>query len=520
RSLNTTPIYQVVFALQNAPRVVERMRGLELEPVMGDELRVRFDMTVHVQESEAEIGLYWVYNRDLFDRWRMEQMGRHYLRVLEAMIGDVEQEIGSVDLLEVEERRQILEEWNQTLRQIPEATLVDLFEEQVKRTPEAVALVCGDEKLNYTELNERSNQLADLLIGVGVGAEVRVAICLQESIRTMIGILGVLKAGGAYLPLDPHNTSARLKWIMDDSNAPVVLTDEATRSRLPKHVARVISLDGDWSEIGLRSRNNPGKRVQTQNTAYVIYTSGSTGQPKGVEIEHRQLTNYLGAIKEKMRLAPGWKLALVSSIATDLGHTVLFPALSEGGELHVISRELVMNGEELGNYFERVGIEVVKITPTHLKAIMEGGRERAIPGRLLVLGGEPSYWEWIEELRKKRPGIRIMNHYGPTESTVGVLTKELTGEEEKEEPLIGSVPLGKPLRNVQAYVLDWNLQPVPVGVAGELYIAGAGLARGYLKRPALSAERFVANPYGQPGARMYRSGDLARWRPDGNLEFL
>ncbi len=530
RSLNTTPVFQVVFALQNAPWVAERMKGMEVELVVGDELRVRFDLEVHAWESEGEIVLSWVYNRDLFDRWRMEQMGRHYLRVLEAMVGDAGQKIRGIDLLVEEERRQILEEWNETSREIPQATLVELFEEQVRRTPGAVAVVYQERELTYEELNERANRLAYLLIGEGIGPEDVVALALSRSLEMVVGLLGILKAGAAYLPLDLDYPAHRLVFMLEDAEPGCVITTSEMAWRLPESARRLIIDEVETVEALQRSKaDNPAEIERTRpfsphSPAYIIYTSGSTGRPKGVIVTHQNVTRLFAATENWFDFRKDDVWTLFHSYAFDFSVWEIWGPLLHGGRLAVVSHLISRSPDEFLKFLVHHGVTVLNQTPSGFYQLMQADQEnpdlgRALALRYVIFGGEAlELWrlrDWYQRHHESAP--RLINMYGITETTVHVSYIAL----EQQAIVMGANSLiGRGIPDLRIYVLDQSMKPVPVGVTGELYIAGAGLARGYLKRLALTAERFVADPYGGPGTRMYRSGDLARWRPDGNLEFL
>jgi amino acid adenylation domain-containing protein/FkbM family methyltransferase len=415
----------------------------------------------------------------------------------------------------------LLQEWNRTAVTYPagDACLHQLIEEQAARTPDRPALVFEQQRLTYAELDRRAGRLARHLRGRGVGPETRVGLFVERSLEMVIGLLGILKAGGAYLPIDPAYPADRIGFILEDADARLVLTHTSLLAGLSTSAPEVVCLDSfEWT--GPEGPAEPGVRVRPGNLAYVIYTSGSTGQPKGVCVEHRNIVNYVLGVAERLRLEPGMSYATVSTIAADLGNTVLFPALATGGCLHVISQERLEDQKLLSDYFGRERIDVLKIVPSHLAALQAGPHpERVMPGKRLILGGEASRREWIEGLRGLSPDCEIHNHYGPTETTVGVLTYRLDSPVARTES--GSLPLGWPLPNSRVYVVDQQGQPLPTGVQGELCVGGGGVARGYLNRPDLTAERFVPDPFGSDaGRRMYRTGDLARRLPDGSIEFL
>ncbi len=520
RSLNTSPVYQVGFALQNAPWAPQQMRGLEVESVGSSSHQVRIDLEVHAWEREGWIGITWLYNRDLFEGWRMEQMARHYVRVLEAVVGDGEGAVGRIDLLSAGERRRMLEEWNETDCDYSNNKLVHrLFEKQVEHSPDAIAVVCDQQKLTYRELNSRANQLARHLQIRGVTSESKIGIHLPRNINMVIALLATLKAGGAYVPLDMGLPEERLRLILRDAQPVMVLTESQMLEGLSDYRDLNVLLDieeGCFSNYS--TENLPTDDAAMKRAAYIIYTSGSTGQPKGVVVEHSQLVNYVKGVCDRSRFKLPATFAMVQPLAVDSSVTVLYSSLCNGGCLHLIGEGIATDAMALEKYFEDTPMDCLKIAPSHLAALQNAGSTQIIPRRTLVVGGEASNQEWLGRVQACAPECVIFNHYGPTETTVGVLMYRLGECPAARE--VHMVPLGRPMANIRAYVLDGDLEAVPVGVRGELYVAGAGLARGYLNRPGLTAERFVADPYGEAGTRMYRTGDLARWRADGNLEYL
>lgn len=393
-----------------------------------------------------------------------------------------------------------------------------LIEEQVCRTPQEVALVFEEQRLTYDHLNRRALKLALHLNSLGAAPDVLVGLLLDRSLDVVVGMLGILKAGAAYLPIDAAYPEDRIAFMLGDAKAKLLLTQTSLLHKLGAGTAKAVCLDSfDWSDLPNTVQGSAPCRPE--NLAYVIYTSGSTGRPKGVGVEHRNIVNYVLGISKTLQLEPKMNHATVSTIAADLGNTVIFPALTTGGCLHVISQKRAESQPLLAEYFQRERIDVLKIVPSHLAALQDGKNpEKVMPRKRLILGGEASRLEWIENLRALSPGCDIFNHYGPTETTVGVLTYHV------EKPLpatrSGTLPLGRPLPNSRVYVLDESGKSAPVGVEGELYIGGAGVTRGYLNRPDLTSEKFVSDPFSQHAeARMYRTGDLARCLPDGSIEF-
>jgi amino acid adenylation domain-containing protein len=392
-----------------------------------------------------------------------------------------------------------------------------LFEDQARRTPDLPALAFEDQRLTYRELDRRATLLAAYLQRAGVGPEVLVALFAERSLDAIVGLLGVLKAGGAYLPIDPSSPPERVAMMLEDAGVHEVLTHTALRGHIPE-TARALCLDTvDWS--GTPPENGLEVTVRPHHLAYVIYTSGSTGRPKGVCIEHRNIVAYTRAVSTRCRFVTGMHYATVSTMAADLGLTVVFPSITTGGCLHVMSQERTENPPRLAEYFQREQIDVLKIVPSHLAALQSGSHAgHVMPRQRLILGGEASRLDWIERLRTLAPHTEIFNHYGPTETTVGVITYHVQPQLPRTPS--GTLPLGAPLAHALAYVLDAHGERVDIGTIGELWIGGRGVGRGYLNRADLTAQRFVPDPFsGDRDARMYHTGDLARVLPDGTLEF-
>ena len=441
----------------------------------------------------------------------------YYDRVLRSIVADVSARHEADDYLSDAERERLLVAWNQTESSRPSASLPELFEAQVARTPDAVAVACGDERLSYGELNSRADRLANRLRALGVGPEVLVAVMLERSTDMLVALLGVLKSGGAYVPLDSSNPRERLAFIIADAAAPVLLTQRRLLADLPPHTADVICVDDDVDET---TSSEPAERkiVAPDNTAYVIYTSGSTGRPKGVLITHAGLSNYLSWAASAYQTGKGTGSLVHSSISFDLTITGLFSPLLTGGRV-VLAPEGVGIEQLTQTLKEQQDLSLIKITPAQLQLLNRQLTPAEANGRTrrFVIGGENLPAEILSFWQDASPETVFINEYGPTETVVGCCVYEVP----KDERLSGSVPIGRPIANTQLYVLDSFLQPVITGVAGELYIGGAGVARGYLNQPELTAERFIPDSFGsKPGARLYRTGDLVRYRMDGQLEFL
>ncbi|HEV8701584.1 MAG TPA: amino acid adenylation domain-containing protein [Candidatus Polarisedimenticolia bacterium] len=393
-----------------------------------------------------------------------------------------------------------------------------LIEAQVRRTPGQAAVMFEGQGMSYRELDDRADRVARHLRGLGVGPEVLVALYLKRSLEMVVGILGILKAGAAYVPLDAGYPRERIAFMLGDASVACTLTQQDLVANLPIGAPPALCLDSfDWSAAAPPIQ--PEAPCRPENLAYVMYTSGSTGRPKGACIEHRNIVSYVQGVADRLRCEPGMNHATVSSIAADLGNTVIFPALATGGCLHVISQDRAENPAMLAEYFRRERIDVLKIVPSHLAALQTGRDPRDVmPRRRLILGGEASRLDWIERLRALSPECEIHNHYGPTETTVGAMTYRVGAL--LPRTLSGTLPLGTPLPNSSACILDEGGKPVAVGEKGELYIGGRGVARGYLNRPDLTCEKFIPDPFSpNPGARLYRTGDLARTLRDGTFEF-
>jgi amino acid adenylation domain-containing protein len=431
----------------------------------------------------------------------------------------------SVPRVAESEHRQRPATWNHTAIDYPRQLCIhELFEAQVERTPDAMSVVFRDEELSYRELNEHANRLAHYLQGLGVGPEVLVGICVERSLELIVGLLGVLKAGGAYVPLDPAYPKARIAFMLADTGAPVLLTQERLLPQLPPHQARVICLDRDWAAIAAAPAKNPTNDLTPENLAYAIYTSGTTGRRKAVAIPHRPLTSYAYAAKHDYALAPGDRYLQFSSIGWNTSTEEIFPCLAHGATLVLRTDESLESVHGFLEDCHDLKLSIINIPTSYWHAVTArlGGDSPKPPEslRLVIIGGERGLREhlatWYAHVGEH---IRIVNTYGATEAGVTTLC-DLSPAMAMDEGMT-QLPIGRPVPNMRVLVLDPQLRPVPVGTEGEIFIGGEGLARGYLGRPDLTAARFVPDPFGgEPGARLYRTGDLARWRPDGNLEHL
>lgn len=460
------------------------------------------------------------YDANLFLLEDIKRLAEQFQTLVESAAKNPEKTVSELEILSDRQRQQLLVEFNNTQTNFPlNKCIHQLFEEQVERTPDNVAVVFEDQQLTYRQLNTRANIIGHYLQNLGVKPDMLVGICVERSLDIVIAMLGILKAGGAYLPLDSALPKDALAFRLQDVQASILLTQQSVMETPLNTSVQILCLNEDWQANVQNSEINPTSEVTSENLVYVMFTSGSTGKPKGVAIEHQQLVNYLHGILSRLNLPDGASFAIVSTFAADLGNTAIFSALCTGGCLHIVSQERASNPDALADYFRRHPIDYLKIVPSHLAALLASSpQESILPRQCLILGGEALSWDLLEIVHRQKPNCQILNHYGPTETTVGALTYLV---ELPAHPKSLTVPLGRPLANTQVYVLDEQLRPMPIGVPGELYISGSGLARGYLNRPELTTERFITNPFSHENrARLYKTGDLVRYLNDGNLEFL
>jgi amino acid adenylation domain-containing protein len=532
RDSSYSPLFQTMLVIEKPHRLRDLaslvsgipgtsvdLGGLPVESMALEQRAAQFDLTLMLVDDTNGLTATWEYNRDLFEPATIGRMSRHFLTLLEAIVKNPDQPIAKLSLLSAAEQQQILVEWNQTEAPYPrDACLHELFQAQVARTPDAIALMYADQSLSYRELNYRANQVAHHLQRLCVGPETMIGVCIERSVEMVVALLGVLKSGGAYVPLDPSYPQQRLAYMMDDADITVLLTQRSLVSELPAVSVRVVCLDSDWEEIAHNIYDNPSISVTSDNLAYVIYTSGSTGRPKGAMIAHRGVVNYLSWCIKEYEVANGTGAPVNTSIGFDATITSLFSPLLTGKKVVLLPER-----EELAAFVDVLCREedfsLVKITPAHLELLRcslptEQAQGRA---RALIVGGETLAASSLTFWQAHAPTTRIINEYGPTETVVGCCVYEATTRTRSS----GSVPIGRAIANTQIYLLDAGLQPVAVGVTGELHVGGAGMARGYLNQPELTAERFICHPFSaEPGARLYKTGDLARYLQDGTIEFL
>ncbi|MGY3450250.1 amino acid adenylation domain-containing protein [Bradyrhizobium sp. USDA 4353] len=506
RDLSRQPIFQTVFVLQDVSVEQMTLPGLEVERFDEGAVSVRFDIEMSMTEVDGRLTGCLLYATDLFEAATAERLVSHFVELLRGVIADPDARLSRLQLLSNDERERVVRQWSAgPALPVSYRTLHELFAAQAARTPDAPALVKGSDHLTYAELDRRANQLAHHLTTLGVGRDAIVGICVERSFEMVIGILGILKAGGAYLPLDPNYPAERLAYMISDSAARIVLTHSALADRLAVGT-RMLCLDIVSADVARLGTTAPAVAIDPDNLAYVIYTSGSTGRPKAVMVPHRGATNLAEAQVAPLQIAPQSRVLQFASFSFDAAVWELLMSWRSGAALVLADRHDTMPGEPLQDLLRRERIGAVLLPPSALGTLDAG----ALPDlRTLLVGGEAC----AAELVAPWTGPRIvLNAYGPTEASVCTTVYPCTAD--KRAPAIG-----RPLANTSVYVLDQHLQPVPIGVPGELHIGGAGLARGYLSRPGLTAERFIPNPFGR-GDRLYRTGDLVRWRSDGTLEFL
>jgi amino acid adenylation domain-containing protein len=514
RSLSHTPLFQIAFALQNAPVGALELPGLELSLLnVGAEVE-KFDLTLSMTEGAHSIGGTLGYDTELFDPATVERMAAHFQRLLEGVAADARQRPALLPLLTPAEQTQLLTGWNDTRRAYAaDACVHELVEAQAAERPASLAFTCGDARLTYGELNERANRLARYLRAAGVRAEDPVCILLERSPELAIAALGVLKAGAAYVPLDPSYPQDRLSFMLADAGAKALLTRERLAELLRGGAdCRTICLDREDGEIARQEGDNLPTRSTPANLAYVIYTSGSTGRPKGVQVSHGALLNLVNWHRDVYGVAPADRATQLASVGFDASVWELWPYLTAGASLHVPDDETRTSPEALRDWLVGARITVCFLPTPLAESVLSLAWPRASALRYMLTGGDA-----LHNYPAPTLGFKLVNHYGPTESTVVATSVVLPAREDAPAP----PPIGRPIANTQVYLLDRLGQLALPGVAGELYIGGAGVARGYLNRPELTAERFVPDSFGaEPGARLYRTGDVARWLPGGELEFL
>ncbi|MBO3462193.1 non-ribosomal peptide synthetase [Aetokthonos hydrillicola Thurmond2011] len=513
RSLSYSPLFQVMFVLQNAPIGKLELPGLSITPLQLEEESAKFDLTLSIEETPSGLDCWWQYNTDLFNAATIKQIALNYQTMLYGIVANPIQHVAQLPLLSSQQEHQLLWEWNSTDKEYPQHQCIhQLFEQQVEKTPDAVAVVFENQQLTYQQLNHRANQLAHHLQTLGVGPEVLVGICVERSLLMIVGVLGILKAGGAYVPLDPAYPEERLSFMLSDSQVSVLVTQQKLVAALPSKAMSVVGLDTEWEIICQQSQLNPTSSVQASNLAYVIYTSGSTGKPKGVLVPHQGLCNLALEQMSLFHVQTNSRVLQFASLSFDASISEIMMTLCAGAQLCLATKDSLLPGPGLIDLMQNQAITHVTLPPSALAAMPSA----QLPDlQTLIVAGEACSPHLVEQWSFNR---RFFNAYGPTEATVCATTAMCIGGNHK-------LPIGRPIGNTQVYILDQHLQPVPIGVAGELHIGGVGLARGYLNRPELTQQKFIPNPFNNSklktqNSKLYKTGDLARYLADGNIEYL
>ena len=515
RNVSHAPVFQVMFGMQNVPRDTPSLSGLTITRMSLPSVTAKFDLTLFISETATGLNCWLEYNTDLFEETTISRMLRHFEHLLEAIVADPDRPILRLPLLTPAERAELLTQQNATESDFPKQSINTAFEKQVERTPNSVAVVSEYGKLTYAELDRRANQLAHHLQKAGVGPGDLVGLCIERSAEMLVSLLGILKTGAAYLPLDPSYPQERLSLMLEDGKIKVLVTQERLEEKLPSHAAKTIFIDSDWETIARESGESFNTAATTEDLAYVMYTSGSTGKPKAVAVTHQSVlrlvkqTNYarLGADEVFLQFAP---------LSFDASTFEIWGSLLNGGQLVLMPPGLVSLAQ-LGEAIRHYGVTTLWLTAGLFQQMVETELESLRGLRQLLAGGDALPVPHVEQIARELKDCQLINGYGPTENTTFTCCYPV----QREERFAGSVPIGFPVSNTQVYILDTQLEPVPVGVVGELYTGGAGLAIGYLNDAALTAERFVPNPFSAvSGSRLYRTGDYARFKADGSIEFI
>ena len=512
RALDRPPLFQVMFIFQNIPKQIFEISGLTIEELNFETGIAKFDLTAELWEDH-ELHCQFEYNTDLFEHSTIARMLAHFERLLLGAIENPELSCAKLPMMSTEERSQVLVDWNRTATEYSrdqQPCIHELFELQASRSPDAVAVAAGNTEMTYRELDQRANQLARHLRKRGVGPEVPVGISLDRGVEMVVALLGILKAGGAYVPLDPRVPDDRISFMMADAQPRVVITEQ----KLQRDVfgTEKILLDSDWGVIAEESKESVEKRSNPRTLAYVMYTSGSTGKPKGVPIEHGSVVNLLRSMQREPGLTSDDVLLAVTTLSFDIAGLEMYLPLISGARLVIASSEDVIDGNRLRDLLSEKRITFMQATPATWRLLLGAGWQGS-SGLKILCGGEALPPELAKELTARAGSV--WNVYGPTETTIWSTVYRVTGREE------GTISIGRPIDNTSIYILDSNFNPVPVNITGEIYIGGDGLARGYLNRPELTAERFVAHPLlADKNAKLYRTGDLGRFRATGDIDYL
>jgi amino acid adenylation domain-containing protein len=520
RNPGYTPLFQVMFQL--APQADVKMSNFTIEEVPLEATTAKFDINLHIFEKEDVLLGELIYRTDLFGAERIQQLTLHFEQLLSSIVHDPQMKISQLRLLtDSELQNGAITSNKQPLKPLYESNIVKLFEEQVERTPLNMAVMAENLSLTYYDLNKRANQIAHYLQQKGIVEETFVGICMERSVEMFVVLLGVGKAGGAYVLLDPSNPLEELKNLIDDSKASIVLTDQLHVYETFCDTVQIIAMNNAEVKLNINEKvqTNPNNYSQMNHPVYLSYTSGSKGEPKGVVVEHQNLVNYINGTKDVICLGADASYATVSAFTADLGNTMFFHSLTSGGTLHVIENERISDPDALAAYFQQNRIDCLQISPSQMEVLLSGSNpENVLPKRRIVLGGEALNWGLVDKIWNFNPKCEIINHYGSTETTIGVATYTLN----PDTPRIShTVPLGHPIFNTEFFILDTSQGLVPQGVQGELYVEGQSVSRGYFGKEELTARQFITyyHPH-QKNKRLYRTGDLVRQLSDGSIEYL
>ncbi|MDI1279363.1 non-ribosomal peptide synthetase [Methylobacter sp.] len=515
RNMSFNPLFQVLFVLQNTPQSSLKLSGLQINSMDDENTTTKFDLTLFMTERTAGLECTFEYNVDLFDHSTISRLAEHYLVLLQGIVNRPQARLSELPLLTQKEQQHILIDWNDTAVNYPQGKYIpQLFEDRAAQMPNAAAVVFEGRSLSYCELNARANQLAHYLRAKGVGPDVLVGLCVERSLEMIVGLMGILKAGGAYVPLDPGYPQDRLDFMITDVNAPIVLSQASLLNKLAVCSTKILCLDTRWHEVAVEPATNPVVAIMPENLAYCIYTSGSTGQPKGVGVPHQGILNRLQWMQEQYDLNETDRVLQKTPFSFDVSVWEFFWPLMTGACLFVAGPEQHKDSIAMMNMIVQHQISTLHFVPAMLQAFVDTpGVERCTSLKRVICSGEALPADLVRQFYKKS-AAQLHNLYGPTEASVDVSAWFCMPDKTDD-----SIPIGRPIANISLYILDKQLNPVPVGAQGELHIGGIGLARGYLNRPDLTAEKFIPNPFGAPGSRLYKTGDLTRYLMNGDIEY-
>jgi len=510
RDLSRSPLFQVLFVFQNTPEVPELKLGdAKLTPMGTEHTRAKFELSLNMSQYDEGLSGELLYNTDLFNSSTIQRFKNHFVSFLNDIANYGDLPISAIELIDTKQKSQLLLQGKSEVSYNPKQTVLDMLQAQTAQHPTKNALVDGEKSLTYEQLQKRSNQIANLLREKGVKPGSPVVLYVEQGLDRIAGIVGILKSGAAYVPIDTEFPLSRIEYILSDTKAKHILSTGSLVKTLDT-TAELIDLDKEINQPTL----DPTLNIPSNSPAYIIYTSGSTGQPKGVTISHGNLMDYVHGLDKRIQISKCTSYALLSSIATDLGNTVIYSSLVFGGTLHVFTKEQVRSAEYLQNYFNHNSIDCLKIVPSHWKALSE--QSPLLPKELLIFGGESLPPQTLTMIYQTQSSCRVVNHYGPTETTIG----KLLHEADKTKTYNTSVPIGTPFGNTQVYVLSPWKTLTPVGVPGELYIGGEGVSQGYWNNEPLTQEKFISNPIEQTPERLYATGDRVKYLEDGTIEYL